>query len=334
MKNNFIKYKNVRSQLILGNKKNVFLSIVIPTYNREELLIECLNSIVKQKLDFDYEIVLVDNNNDFNNKKLKLILQDKKYQNLNILYYKNEVNIGQIGNWNRCIELANGEWITMIHDDDFFNEGAIEKILDCIEKYSDIAAFYFDYTIKNEVNNKVNYNKVKSTIFLLPEMFIFKVIVAAPIGLTFKKSIFIDVGGFSEEYYPSSDWEIILRILEKSRILLINDMNIATYRISVNDSLKQEVKLGFIIKDYEITKKLLRKYPIKNFLFNSLIKRRFVKNIKDRVDGKGIKIKYSLKDKINYFIINKIFNLKKYIEKYYFILAERKAKQYMKKKEE
>ena len=32
-------------------------------------------------------------------------------------YYKNEKNIGMYGNWNRCIELSNGEYLTILNDD-------------------------------------------------------------------------------------------------------------------------------------------------------------------------------------------------------------------------
>lgn len=329
MENNFSKYRDIKSKLIIGEKKEkIFLSIVIPTYKREELLEECLDSILKQKLDFNYEIIIVDNDDNFNNKSVEKLILEEKYKNLNLLYYKNEKNLGPTGNWNRCVELASGKWITMIHDDDYFNEKAIEKILNCINKYSTIDMFYFDFTIKNELKKDVYYNRVEKTLLLLPEIFIFKVPIAAPLGITFKKSIFMDAGGFNEIYYPSSDWEVILRILEKNKILLVKDTNIITYRISVNDSLNQNTKIGFILKDYEITKKLLEKYPIKRFLFSSLLKKRLVKKL-DNIKIKS-EIEYSLIEKINYFIVNKIFGLKKIVEKYYEKLMDKKTEKYLK----
>lgn len=329
MENNFIKYNNIKSKLITGEKKeDIFLSIVIPTYKREELLEECLDSILMQKLDFNYEVIVVDNDENFENKEVTIVVSKEKYKNLNLLYYKNEINLGPTGNWNRCVELASGKWITMIHDDDYFNEKAIEKILNCINKYPTIDMFYFDYTVKNEVENKINYNKAEKTLLLLPQIFIFRLPVTAPLGITFKKSIFMDVGGFNEIYYPSSDWEIILRILEKNKILLVNDTNIITYRILVNDSLNQNTKIEFVLKDYEITKKLLEKYPLKKILFSSLLKKRLIKKL-ENIKVKS-NVKYSLSEKVKYYVINKIFHLKKLMENYYEKLMDKKTEKYLK----
>lgn len=329
MENHFLKYKNIKSRLMIGKiNKDILLSIVIPTYKREELLEECLDSILKQKLDFNYEVIIVDNDDDLNSKSVEKLSLKEKYKKLNLLYYKNEVNLGPTGNWNRCVELASGKWITMIHDDDYFNEKAIEKILNCINKYPTIDMFYFDFTIKNEIENKIYYNKANKTLLLLPEIFIFKLPVAAPLGITFKKSIFMDVGGFNEIYYPSSDWEIISRILKKNKILLVKNTNIITYRISVNDSLNQNTKINFILKDYEITEKLLKEYPIKYIFLKSYLKRR--QNGKMKKLNVGLECEYLLRDKIEYFIYNKIFHLKKIMENYYEKLMDKKTEKYLK----
>ncbi len=48
-------------------KKNKNLSILIPTYNRPKMLMECLNSIINN-IDFEYEIIISDNSNNDNTK--------------------------------------------------------------------------------------------------------------------------------------------------------------------------------------------------------------------------------------------------------------------------
>lgn len=316
MGNNFKKYEEIESILMLGEKKEeIFLSIVIPTYKRKKLLKECLDSILIQKIECTYEIIIVDNNENFEDNEIEMLVS--KYSELNILYYKNSKNLGAAGNWNRCIELANGKWVTMIHDDDYFNKNGVEKILESIKRYPDIDMFYFDYTIKNEILNQKKYkvSQKEEEILLLKEMFICTPIVAAPIGATFKKEIFIKSGGFNPEYSPSFDWEIILRILKEGKIILLKGRNIVTYRILENDSLNKETRIGNCLKDYEIQMKLLKEYPIKGMYFKSILKKRTYTKLK-KIDEK-LEFNYQLKDKIIYIIFANILQVRKITKKYY-----------------
>ena len=99
---NFLKYKDVKSQVIIEGKiKNPKITIAIPTYKRNSLIKDTIDSVLKQ-INFDnYEVIIVDNDDNFNNKELENIINE--YKNKKISYYKNEKNIGMFGNWNRCI---------------------------------------------------------------------------------------------------------------------------------------------------------------------------------------------------------------------------------------
>ena len=46
----------------------------------------------------------------------------------NVLYYKNASNLGMGGNWNRCIELANADWVVLLHDDDMLCENYLKTV--------------------------------------------------------------------------------------------------------------------------------------------------------------------------------------------------------------
>ena len=45
-----------------------------------------------------------------------------------ISYYKNKENLGMFGNWNRCLELARGEWVCILHSDDKIMPNYIEEM--------------------------------------------------------------------------------------------------------------------------------------------------------------------------------------------------------------
>ena len=98
------------------SKLNPLITIAIPTYKRPKYLLKALESAVKQeKSDVIYDIIVVNNDPESDMSSLK---QYFKNSPVNISFYTNEKNLGMVGNVNRCVELATGEYISFLHDDD------------------------------------------------------------------------------------------------------------------------------------------------------------------------------------------------------------------------
>jgi glycosyltransferase involved in cell wall biosynthesis len=91
-----------------------FISICIPSYKNVAYLQRLLNSIVIQTFK-NYEIIITD---DSPGDEVKRLLGE--YQNFSISYYKNQPPLGMPSNWNEGIKKAKGEWIKIMHDDDWF----------------------------------------------------------------------------------------------------------------------------------------------------------------------------------------------------------------------
>lgn len=131
----FAKYKDVKSKLMYGKlpEEKTDVSIMIPTYRRADLLKEAIESALNQKTKYRYTISVIDNDADGDEATDKLM---KEYceKHTNILYYRNEQNIGMFGNWNRCIELSRTEWLCMLHDDDMLMENYLETLYPIAEK--------------------------------------------------------------------------------------------------------------------------------------------------------------------------------------------------------
>ncbi len=99
-----------------------YISICIPAYKRPENIDRLLQSISLQSFK-DYEIIITDDSMD---DSLQPVLQ--KYSYLPILYFKNEQALGTPANWNYGISKASGEWIKLMHDDDWFSSAeSLEK---------------------------------------------------------------------------------------------------------------------------------------------------------------------------------------------------------------
>jgi glycosyltransferase involved in cell wall biosynthesis len=95
------------------------VSICIPAYRQPELLKKCLDSVFEQEYS-DFEVIVTDDTPD--NSVKDLILNSYKEKKIN--YYKNEISLGTPANWNHAISKAKGEYIKIIHHDDFFTDKA------------------------------------------------------------------------------------------------------------------------------------------------------------------------------------------------------------------
>lgn len=98
-------------------RTNIKVSICIPTYNQPELFERTLQSVLDQ--DFlDYEIIITD---DSPNNLVELIVK-KHLPHTKIKYYKNKTLKGPPDNWNEAISKASGEYIKILHHDDWFSQ--------------------------------------------------------------------------------------------------------------------------------------------------------------------------------------------------------------------
>lgn len=267
--NNFERHKDIPSLLCLGLKVfNPYISIVIPTYRRVDTLKEALDSTMNQlPVSFEYEILVVDNepSSEFQSETEKLV---NSYKSDKLLYYKNTQNLGMFGNWNRCIELARGKWISFLHDDDLLDPDYLARI-DRIIKSKAIKKEEIGYiqTRKRIINeNKLVINELtpnlKSKIVTkllgdkLMRVRLLDAIVqgesplgAPTCGTLLNRKAIIKVGGYNPEYYPSGDVYPPIKMLKNYRVYKTY-AQLGSYRWSNNASLNPDVVLGWIKENH------------------------------------------------------------------------------------
>jgi len=116
------------------------LTIGIPTYNRAEFLRKCIENIYSQVgNDYRFGVLVCDNNSTDNTSTIiKECMQ--KYETL--VYYKNDSNIGVSKNIQKVLELSKGEYINLHGDDDYFNDGVYNTIIDMIDSNRECDLMY------------------------------------------------------------------------------------------------------------------------------------------------------------------------------------------------
>jgi glycosyltransferase involved in cell wall biosynthesis len=95
---------------------NIFISICIPAYKRIEFLKRLLESIVIQRYR-DFEVIVCDDSPSTDVSDLCNEYKDK----FALHYHKNNLPLGTPENWNEAIRQAKGQWIKLMHDDDWFS---------------------------------------------------------------------------------------------------------------------------------------------------------------------------------------------------------------------
>jgi len=108
------------------------VSVLIPVYNGERHLTECLESVLAQDYN-DLEILIVDDGSSDGSQK---IIEQFAARDPRIRWWKNFHNLGQTQNHNLCLREARGEFIKFVHQDDkLLSTAAIRKLVAALTEH-------------------------------------------------------------------------------------------------------------------------------------------------------------------------------------------------------
>lgn len=136
------------------------LSIIVPVYNVEKYVKECLDSIYDSNLD-DFEVICIDDKG--NDKSIEIIenyINEKEIENLKII--KHDQNKGLSESRNTGINIANGKYICFLDSDDMIVTESLNKLLDEAINYDlDIIEGNLKEIFETDINIESGTNKVK-----------------------------------------------------------------------------------------------------------------------------------------------------------------------------
>lgn len=121
------------------------ISVVIPVYNVENYISECIDSVLNQ-LEIPYEIILIDDGSTDRSYEI-CKLYAEKYSGIKLISQKNQ---GVAAARNRGIDEAKGDWILFIDSDDIINENLLKDFSPFLKNNCDIGFFGFKY-FKNQL---------------------------------------------------------------------------------------------------------------------------------------------------------------------------------------
>lgn len=116
-------------------------SIVVPVFNSERYLEECLNSVLGQTYK-NFELILVDDGSTDNSG----VICDRYAQNDNRVRVFHEINSGVSLARNKGLENITGEWLLFLDSDDILHQNTLESLSKYIKNTPQVDVFQFGFS--------------------------------------------------------------------------------------------------------------------------------------------------------------------------------------------
>lgn len=187
------------------------ISVIIPTYNRRELLLRAIDSVLKQT-HADLEVIVVDDASADGTQSAVLDLQDER-----VRYVRQTENAGACAARNRGLDMARGEYIAFQDSDDVFHEDKLEQQLAYLtETGADVTACAMNRVRWDGVQEVFPPN-AENRDLPYPELLLENLCSTQCI---FAKAEVFQALRFDEGLPRLQDWDVMLRIAQRFRIRL------------------------------------------------------------------------------------------------------------------
>ncbi|MBR6253317.1 MAG: glycosyltransferase family 2 protein [Clostridia bacterium] len=240
-------------------QNSILISVIIPVYNVEKYLNECIDSVINSTYK-DLEIILVDDGSSDNCPQIcdKYACMDNR---IKVIHKENE---GLSSARNEGINIANGDYISFIDSDDYISTNLYEIAVDIInEQNCDIFSFgyYLKYGNKNKFKLKPNTFLVLKPYEAIEKLNLFDYMGVSSWNKIFKKSLFSNirfpVGALSEDNFT------IYKLFDNANSIIYDSIPLYYYRQRKNSiTTKTSFVNDFPIRaDFEMLSFVEENYP-------------------------------------------------------------------------
>lgn len=215
-------------------KKSETIDILIPAYNAEEYLKQCLTSLLKQTYK-NFQIKIVD---DGSTDRTSEIIKEFQKKNKNIIMFKkeNECNISKTRNF--LLSKITSKYFAFIDVDDFVEPTYLEEL------YSNITTYNADIScvnkVRHNINKKINLNNndINSIIVMnseeaIAEMLSSKMYNGTCTAKMMKTSLIKD-SLFDEKIHYGEDLDFCFKLMQKSQRITFSTKKLYHYIIRKN----------------------------------------------------------------------------------------------------
>jgi glycosyltransferase involved in cell wall biosynthesis len=136
--------------------KKPFFSVIMPVYNRADLVKDSIASVLSQRFD-DFELICIDDGSTDNT---LLVLKEiaKKDKRIKLISHQNR---GRCAARNEGINAAYGEWIAFLDSDDFYLENHLSIMYQLIQKFPSFSGLATELVVESKIRDYANCNYFK-----------------------------------------------------------------------------------------------------------------------------------------------------------------------------
>ena len=239
------------------------ISVVMPTFNRQNYIVEAIESILNQTYD-NFEFIIIDDCSKDNTYEIVLEYTklDKRIKTL-----RNDKNMGIVYTLNRGLEQAKGKYIARMDDDDISLAQRFEKQIEFMEENKDIAILGSYVEIFDD-NDKIYFPLMTES---EPEILALIMNFGNPMGhsnIMMRKSFLDNFKlSYKQDYKDAEDYYLWTEILEKGGKIANIPEILVRYRSHAN-------KISFVYHKHqqELVSKIINKQLTRFFNLEELKK--------------------------------------------------------------
>lgn len=206
-----------------------FFSVVIPTFNRAELLREAVQSVLDQTFG-DFELIVVDDHSTDDTAQVIRSFSDPR-----LSFLSNYRGRGGAGTRNAGIFRARGEWVAFLDDDDTWHPHKLsilhKKILEAGGSSGLIYTGYAQYDYKKRVETD---SRLPEKEGWLQRELLYKNYIGTFSVVAIRTDLLLVAGGLDEEFLAMQDMELYARIARITKIAAIKE-NLSRIRLGNKD---------------------------------------------------------------------------------------------------
>lgn len=226
------------------NSENPLVSVIIPTYNRANLIGRAIQSVLDQTYR-NIEVIVVDDASNDNTEEIVT-----KFRNKDIIYIRQDHNKGGGAARNAGIIASSGQYIAFLDDDDEWLNDKLEKQVQTIKTLSpEWGGIYCGfYRITGKKTRKFEVFKKGD---LKTELLREKLDIGSSSTLLFIKKILLEIGLFDETFERNQDFELLIRFFRKYKLFSLKEplVKIYTRKYNIpNGEMMARVKYKYISK--------------------------------------------------------------------------------------
>lgn len=187
------------------------VSVCIPSYNAAQFLPAAIDSVLAQTFG-DFQLVVSDDASDDETPSICRRYSDPRFR-----ASRSERRLGQSGNWNRCLELASGEYVILLHADDQLLPGYLERAVAALDAHEDVGLVHCAVQYIGERGEPRALQRLfdEDTIDrdgVTLRRLLLDGCVISPAGVMVRRTAYEAVGQFTDEIIWGVDWHMWIRI--------------------------------------------------------------------------------------------------------------------------